>query len=268
MSTQIDALFNHLWQDYVSITPSAEQVHRLLKQNTLCDTLINDHVAFRTFALDKTRLNKLAVHFEALGYRAMGEYDFAAKKLSAKHFQHDDLTQPKIFISELRVEELSAQAQTIIQQLVAQMPEDITQKDSFLYSGPHWEITQADYDSLLAESEYAAWLAAWGFRANHFTVSVNHLGPQFTLKHINTMLKQAGFVLNAAGGEIKGGKEVCLAQSSIMADKMPVTFLDAERSVPSCFYEFAERFAMQDGQLYQGFVAASADKIFESTHTS
>ncbi|MGB6140662.1 MAG: DUF1338 domain-containing protein, partial [Pseudoalteromonas rhizosphaerae] len=37
-------------------------------------------------------------------------------------------------------------------------------------------------------------------------------------------------------------------------------------SVPSCFYEFALRYAKPDGELYTGFVAASADKIFESTN--
>lgn len=268
MLKKIDELFTHLWQNYVAITPSAEKVHRLLKEETHSNSLINDHVAFRTFALDKTRLSKLAAHFEALGYQAMGDYNFEAKKLTAKHYQHADLTKPKVFISELRVEELSKQAQEIIANLVEQMPVEATSAEDFLYSGTHWTVSQADYDTLLNESEYAAWMSAWGFRANHFTVSVNHLNGNFSLERVNEILKQAGFVLNTSGGEIKGGKEVCLAQSSTMADKMPVTFADGERSIPSCFYEFAERFEMAGGELYQGFVAASADKIFESTHAS
>jgi hypothetical protein len=45
-----------------------------------------------------------------------------------------------------------------------------------------------------------------------------------------------------------------------------VQFTDGTRNIPSCFYEFARRYPMANGQLYGGFVAASADKIFESTN--
>ena len=51
-----------------------------------------------------------------------------------------------------------------------------------------------------------------------------------------------------------------------MADRVPVTFTDETVTIPSCFYEFALRYPKPDGRLYSGFVAASADKIFESTN--
>jgi hypothetical protein len=88
-----------------------------------------------------------------------------------------------------------------------------------------------------------------------------------SLQQMNTLLKESGFVLNASGGEIKGGSEVLLAQSSTMADKIEVEFTNGKKLVPSCFYEFAQRYKMPTGKLYQGFVAASADKIFESTNS-
>jgi hypothetical protein len=53
-----------------------------------------------------------------------------------------------------------------------------------------------------------------------------------------------------------------------MADKGEVQFTDTSLSIPSCFYEFAQRYRLPDGNLYQGFVAANADKIFESTNAS
>lgn len=266
MHSNIDTLFSHMWDDYVTITPSAHKIHKLLLGEESGDEIVNDHVAFRTFKLDKTRLDKLAAHFLALGYEEKGQYDFEAKKLDAKHFEHPDDTQPKVFISELRVDELSEQAQQIIHKLVDQMNPDVVEADNFLYSGRHWDITKADYDTLLNESEYAAWLAAWGFRANHFTVSVNHLSQTNELTDVNELLKEAGFVLNTSGGEIKGGKEVHLAQSSTMADRADVDFGEQTVAIPSCFYEFAQRYEMPNGKLYQGFVAASADKIFESTN--
>lgn len=268
MKNSIDTLFSHLWSDYIAITPSAEKIHTLLKAKTGSSHIVNDHVAFRTFNLPQVGLQKLAQHFEALGYKACGEYDFAAKKLNAKHYQHDDLTKPKVFISELRVDELSSAVQTIIHQMVSGMSADLTTEASFLYSGTHWQVSKAQYHALLAESEYAAWMAAWGYRANHFTVSVNHLAGDWTLTAVNDVLKHADFVLNTSGGEIKGGQAVCLAQSSTMADSMPVAFADETVLIPSCFYEFAERFKQPSGELYQGFVAASADKIFESTNTT
>ena len=66
---------------------------------------------------------------------------------------------------------------------------------------------------------------------------------------------------------IKGSPEVLLEQSSTMADKVVVNFTDGDVEIPSCFYEFARRYPMDNGQLYTGFVAASADKIFESTNS-
>jgi len=266
MHSNIDTLFANMWEDYVKITPSAHKIHTLLAGEENNSNIVNDHVAFRTFALDKTRLDKLAAHFLALGYEAKGDYDFEAKKLTAKHFEHPDDTKPKVFISELRVDELSDDVQAIIKKLVTQMPSDITDADNFLYSGKHWDVSKAEYDTLINESEYAAWMAAWGFRANHFTVSVNHLSRTNELSDVNTLLKEAGFVLNTSGGEIKGGPEVFLAQSSTMADRSDVSFSEETLSIPSCFYEFAQRYDMPNGERYQGFVAASADKIFESTN--
>ena len=67
-------------------------------------------------------------------------------------------------------------------------------------------------------------------------------------------------------GLIKGNSDVYLEQSSTMADKKDYTFIEGEYSVPSCFYEFAYRFPLDNGELFGGFVAASANKIFESTN--
>jgi hypothetical protein len=93
------------------------------------------------------------------------------------------------------------------------------------------------------------------------------MGHFQSLAQVNTLLKNEGFILNSSGGEIKGGPQVLLAQSSTMADKIEVEFSNGKKLIPSCFYEFAQRYKMPTGKLYQGFVAASADKIFESTNS-
>ncbi|XOV79668.1 MAG: DUF1338 domain-containing protein [Aestuariibacter sp.] len=263
MQNKLDTLFANLWQDYIDITPSAHKIHDLLGMH---GDIVNDHIALRTFNLEKVNLEKIARHFIQLGYEEKGQYNFEQKKLRAKHFEHPENNRPKVFISELLVEEFSESLQKTVQAMVAQIDDAAVAADDFVYSGVHWNVSSEDYDELLEESEYAAWMAAWGFRANHFTVSSNHLDKLNQLTSINETLKEAGFELNKSGGEIKGGKEVFLAQSATMADKAKVKFSDIERVIPSCFYEFAQRYPLPDGDLYQGFVAASADKIFESTN--
>lgn len=265
MHQNVNELFANLWQNYLSVTPSAVKVHELLG-STQQNDVVNDHIALRTFNLPKVGLEKLAEHFKAVGYKECGSYNFEAKKLYAKHFEHSDPNQPKVFISELLVEEFSEQLQSAIKSLVEQIDENAVTAENFLYSGRHWEIDSATYESLLKESEYAAWTAAWGFRANHFTVSINALNNFETIEAVNDALKQAGFPLNTTGGEIKGSPEVLLEQSSTLADSARLAFEDGEKNIPSCFYEFALRYPKADGELYTGFVAASADKIFESTN--
>jgi len=51
-----------------------------------------------------------------------------------------------------------------------------------------------------------------------------------------------------------------------MAERFKVNFQEGKYIIPSCFYEFARRYPMANGEIYTGFIAASADKIFESTN--
>lgn len=265
MTTQVTALFDNIWQQYIDVTPSAKSIHQLLGNG---NDIINDHVAYRTFNLANVNLAKLSEHLLALGYSECGQYDFVAKKLTAKHFEHSDSTMPKVFISELRVEEFPTDIQKIIANLVAQLPDNVSERSDFLYSGQLWKISSADYQKLLATSEYAAWLSAWGYRANHFTVSINHLENYDDIIAVNDALKAAGYSLNTNGGEVKGDSKVKLEQSSTLADRAQVTFTDKKMEIPSCFYEFAKRYPLANGELYTGFVTASADKIFDSTNAS
>ena len=264
MHTDRDTLFANLWQNYCEVTPSAQRIHRLL-DNSQGQAIVNDHIALRTFNLEKLNLDKLAAHFLTLGYQQGGEYDFEAKKLYARHFEHPDPTAPKVFISELLVERCSEALQSVVHDLVNAVDPSVVTEDNFLYSGRHCDIDYATYQGLLEESEYAAWLAAWGYRANHFTVNVNQLSQFDSVADVNQRLKSEGYRLNTSGGEIKGSPDELLEQSSTMADRADVAFTDRTVSIPSCFYEFALRYPKADGQLYSGFVAASADKIFEST---
>lgn len=264
----MDNLFANLWSDYVSITPDALKIHN--KFSSLSNKpVVNDHIALRTFNDGLVSLKHIGNFLAKHGYKEAGEYHFEEKKLYAKHFAHKtDQKAPKIFVSELLLEEFSPELQMFCRGLIAQANWDIS-TNGLQLPKRHWgKISRSAYERLLEESEYAAWLAAFGLRANHFTVSINHLESLKDIETVNQFVKDAGFQLNTSGSEIKGSKEVCLKQSSTMANLVDWQFEDGIYPIRSCFYEFAERFEMENGELYQGFVAASADKIFESTNVA
>ena len=264
----ITDFFEHLWQDYVQMTPQANAIaNALIDQG---ETVLNDHVAFRTFNIGHLRLENLEPLILELGYTRFEPYHFSAKKLDAVGYLPPQDNLPRIFISELRVEELSTQSQTIIHDLVDSVTKSDIQDASIFWRGLLWNMPSFEqYKVLAAESEYAAWLSVIGLRANHFTIDVNALKSFSDVSDINDFIEHLGFVINDSGGKVKGSPAVMLEQSSTMASTQTLTFANGdEHSVPTCYYEFAKRYQDKNGNIYQGFVAASADKIFESTNVT
>lgn len=266
MQAELKQLFDNLWQQYTTESPDSLKVYKLLEQEG--EKVVNDHIAFRTFADPRVGVIQLEKFWTALGYEAKANYRFDTKKLTAKHYEHKtDENMPKVFISQLEISEFSPFLQEQATKCVDRIPAKLLTSSEILYSGCVWgELDYDVYQKLLAESEYAAWLYAFGYRANHFTVYINHMKKLNSLTSINNFLKQHGFKLNAAGGEIKGTPEELLEQSSTMANKVELKFKQGTYPVLNSFYEFAKRYPMDNGKLYQGFIAASADKLFESTN--
>lgn len=256
-------LFDVLWRDYAAVNPQAGRIHALLEARG--ETVLNDHVAFRTFAHPGLGIEAVAAPFVRLGYAPAGEYEFPEKKLTARHYQHPDALRPKVFISQLHMDRLSAGARSMLLALINQIPPGFASRPDWIASGRPWAVEHTVYEALGRESEYAAWLSAFGFRANHFTVFANALRTFPGLPELNRFLQANGFRLNAAGGEIKGSPAIFLEQSSTLANEAKVDFAGGPRAVPGCYYEFARRYPQADGKLFQGFNEKSADKIFEST---
>ena len=256
-------LLDKMWIDYVAINPLAKKISDLLTSQG--ETIQNDHIALRTFNHPRVNVDVLAKPFLEAGYQYGGDYHFTEKKLYAKHFQHKDENLPKIFISELKLEEFSDSLNKTVNSLIDQVPQGMENQYDFVSIGRPWKVTTKIYQELLKESDYAAWVAAFGYRPNHFTVFINNLRNFSDIKVLNEYLKDQGFKLNSSGGEVKGSEAVCLEQSSTLANNIEVKFEDGNLIIPACYYEFAKRYPLKDGKVYQGFVAASADKIFEST---
>lgn len=255
-------IFNHLWQDYTTQNPSVKKVHDLFIKHG--ETVTNDHIAFRTYDDPRINIDVLSKVFLNAGYQYKGDYHFEAKHLYAKHFEMEG--QARVFISQLITKDFSPFLQDTVKALVDAIPVEKLQSNELIYAGNIWgKPSFLTYEKLRIESEYAAWLYVNGFCANHFTVSVNGLKTYDSVEKVNQLLKENGFRINDSGGEIKGTPAELLEQSSIRAEMIDVHFTEGKQQIPGCYYEFARRYPDSNGQLYSGFIAKSADKIFEST---
>jgi len=181
-------------------------------------------------------MDVLAKAFLSVGYTEAGDYIFEEKKLRAKHFENKAIPNaPRIFISELLLELHSDYLQKTIRAEIDKIAQENLQSKELVFKGNVWSKPSIHvYEKLRGESEYAAWLYVYGFRANHFTVSINSLKKYNTIEKVNNFLKQNKFVLNASGGEIKGTPEELLQQSSTMADIIAVEFADGKYKIPAC----------------------------------
>ncbi|WP_375239260.1 DUF1338 domain-containing protein [Aurantibacter sp.] len=258
-------LFDKLWNEYTDRTPSALKVKNLLVKEG--NTVYNDHVAFRTFDDPRVNIDVLATTFLNNGYEYVNDYHFEKKKLYAKHYAHKtDKNAPLVFISQLVTSEFSYELQATIKKTLDQVDFTKISVEELVFKGRLWNRPSFEtYTRLLKESEYAGWLYINGFCSNHFTVDINKLDTFKTIKEVNSFIKSNGFEMNTSGGEIKGTPNNYLEQSSILADKFKVEFKEGIKEITSCYYEFAYRHNMPNGVLFKGFIATSADKIFEST---
>lgn len=276
----IQYVFDTLWDAYAQTNPKVIEIRKLLMQTShssdlLDDTLgsssmiTNDHIALRTLRHERFGIDQLSAPFKALGYEVSGHYQFQAKKLDAIHLEcKSEPKAPKVFISELLLEELSGETQSLLRYaLIERCASTMNDVPLLAASGRHWGVPRYDtYERLLEESEYAAWFYVFGFLPNHFTVRVNDLSQFEHISELNAFLEGQGYQLNSSGGKIKGSPELLLEQSSTLADTSEVAFVEGKYQVPSVFYEFAQRYSMPNGVEFSGFVEGNADKIFESTN--
>jgi len=260
-----ESIFEKLWEQYTGENPGAGHIHKLFTEAG--ERVVNDHVAFRTFDDPRVNIDVLARPFIEAGYQEAGEYYFEAKKLKARHYELPGQPEsPRVFISELMLDQFSDELQTTVSEQLDAVPREVLESPGLIFHGRIFpSISHETYMRLREESEYAAWMYAFGFRANHFTVSINYLKNFEEIAEVNSFLKEHGFQLNSSGGEIKGSPEQLLEQSSTLADQVEVGFSDGSHVIPGCYYEFARRYNDASGNLFSAFIAGSADKIFEST---
>ena len=278
---------------YADRVPDVKKViNDLIRENVIQseNDISNDHIAFRTMGVEYLGIASLEKIFMHYGYTKKDHYSFEGKKLDAYWYAPPSPEFPRIFISELRVKELSSLAQQIIYSYTNEVKSDpvdaLDMNDpvevgNFLHTSL-WRIpTKSDYLSLLNESEYAAWVIYNRYYLNHYTISVHYLKDGFnTLEAFNDFLERNEIKLNDAGGKIKVSPDGLLLQSSTVAQVIEASFAGDEKyTIAGSYVEFAERKVLPQfatipreerkrEHLREGFEANNADKIFESTFTS
>ncbi len=293
MTALTELVLDGLMQRYKERVPDVQRIlDAMLQQGLIANVaeIENDHIAFRTMGVPLLGIQSLEKIFTSLGYTKRDYYYFEKKKLDAYWYAPPNPEYPRIFISELRVRELSYEAQAIIRAYTDEVLADpitaldldnAADIDGFLHS-PLWRLPSlADYQRLQAESEYAAWVIYNRYYLNHFTISVHNLPSGYnTIESFNVFLKKNGITLNTAGGEAKVSKDGLLIQSSTVAEMIEAEFADGERhKISGSYVEFAERKPMLDyadlpadalsrEHRRDAFEAANADKIFESTYST
>ena len=286
----LDTILNGLFKTYFERVPDVKKItNAMIKKGWVSsqEDIINDHVAFRTLGVKNLGIASFEKIFLAHGYQKKEFYSFEAKKLNAYWYAPPTENQPRIFISELRVEELSKEAQDIIYKYTENIttdPVDLLDLNTpkqvvEFFEKPLWKLpTLSDYNTLLNESEYAAWVLYNRYYLNHYTISVHELPNGYDrLEKFNEFLVALGIKLNDAGGVIKISKDGLLLQSSSVAEMITARFEGNDsQEIAGSYVEFAERkilseFSGLDPKLISskhrrdGFETANADKIFEST---
>ena len=294
MSTQtsnLSAVLEGLVRRYKQRVPDVSFIiDAMIKEGseTSEEEIQNDHIAFRTLGVPHLGIASLEKVFMHFGYHKRDYYFFKEKKLNAWWYAPPAKGFPRIFISELKVDDLSAQSQAVIKSYtnaIATDPvdsldlDDPATVDLFLHSSL-WRLPELkDYELLAAESEYAAWAIYNRYYLNHFTIAVHNLKEGYnTIEAFNSFLERNGILLNDSGGKIKRSPDGGLLQSSTVAQLVQGEFANGEKKmIPGSYVEFAERKVLdayknlpQQEILPQhrreGFEAANADKIFESTY--
>lgn len=285
----LDQIMDALFVPYRERVPDVGKIVNAMVSKGVISSEIdieNDHIAFRTMGVPNLGIASFEKIFLHHGYTKKDPYHFAKKKLDAYWYAPPHPKYPRVFISELRVGDLSENTQAIIKkftQSIATDPVDALDLDDTKQVGeffhqPLWELpTAVEYEQLAEESEYAAWVIYNRYYLNHYTISVHQLEKHNTLEKFNAFLEEVGIVLNTAGGKIKVSPDGLLRQSSSVAKMISATFSCGKtQNIPGSYVEFAERLPLpkfshlpkkelQRFHRREGFEAGNADKIFEST---
>ncbi|MGC8741739.1 MAG: DUF1338 domain-containing protein [Candidatus Sumerlaeaceae bacterium] len=291
-------LLGLMWEDYAARVPYAKTYQNMLAE--LGGTFVNDHMAFRTLAL-RVGDHNLGIPivkriWDALGFQERGAIEFPDTHLFARYVQHAEPDFPKIFISELRVDELPAETARLIRDSVASFREILSDKDvqtirdlegasayprellertfAFFKTVPWDPVSEEVVRKVNEISQYGAWVLLHGYNVNHFTGYVNRhaVASIDDIEGLVAELRRRGVPMK---DEIEGERGSKLRQTATHAVRVPVTVRKSDGSLGQiewtyAYMEFAQRGYVEDpatGEkvLFEGFLGPQAKQLFEMT---
>lgn len=293
-------LLNRLWEDYLKRVPYAKTYVDLV--NSKGGRVVNDHIAFRTFNTHTGEqpegIRAIKHIIEALEYTPVEKYVFKKRKLTATYFEHPNELFPKIFVSQLELEQLPLWTQNIILQTVKDTPYLLSDEalellillkkqkilnleasrflvdDLVNYFRRPWDTPfKGDVLKLNDISQYAAWTLLHGNSVNHFSALVNSqmVDEWPDLEATCEGLRKAGVPMKET---IEGEKGNKLRQSATHAvrEDIKVKTIDGTDLLnwTYAYYELAQRdFIEVDGELklFSGFLGDQAIHLFDMTKT-
>jgi hypothetical protein len=239
-------LLGLLWDRYAAEVPYARTFVQLSG-----GSFRNDHVALRTLARPGGGIATFERVFERLGWKRAGSYSFPDTHLEAIYMAHPNGL-PRIFISELRSDRLSARAQ----ELLSALPEDPPPPEAVETLAAWFSAPPPPRESALLElekeSQYGAWLLAFGRKVNHFTGSVDDVEVW------QRKMREAGVPMKA---DIEGASGTALRQTATHAARLPVGLAGGgTRPWPYAYFEIAQR-----APHFDGFLGPQARALFDMT---
>jgi hypothetical protein len=297
----LEKILDQLWQNYKIRVKYANIYADLVEEKN--GVVINDHIALRSIKTkipnQESGIIPFLEIFQAFDYQVKNDYQFPSKKLSAIHLEHEDNRLPKIFISELLVDEFAHDFMEIIQRNIASCACKLTDNlkhqlqnlknndfiednkvDLFVehivdfFTRPWNPPQRSDVFEANKFSQYAAWVLLHGNSVNHFTAYINFqkVNEWPDIETTLAALSAKGIPLK---DELEGEKGSILRQSASEAVTEDCQVRDSEGHLITipwsyAYYEFAERgFVKNDNGenvLFQGFLGEQATNLFEMTN--
>jgi 2-oxoadipate dioxygenase/decarboxylase-like protein len=246
MSPDATRLLDLLWERYAAEVPYARTFAELSGGR-----FRNDHIALRSLARPGGGIALFAHVFERFGWKPAGKYSFPETHLSAIHMSHPEGL-PRVFISELHAEKLSTEAQ----RLLAALPVDPPAPTSIEALADWFSAPPPPEESALLtlerESQYGAWLLAFGRKVNHFTGTVDDV-EAWQRRMLEAGVPMKRDIEGAPGGDLR--------QTATHAAPVSVTLRDGRtRSWPYAYFEIAQR-----APGFDGFLDSQARALFDMT---
>ncbi|MCF4970058.1 DUF1338 domain-containing protein [Nostoc sp. CMAA1605] len=289
-------LWELLWQEYKTRVNYAQIYEQMI--TAAGGNIANDHIAFRSLRMvvDSPQgevnlgVNYLGQIVESLGYLPVGEYIFPQTHLYARHYRHPQQVEfdlPKLFISELIVDELPDNTAQLIYQTVSQIQqqlifpsqpetddESIIQQLRTAFTRP-WQIPlRSAVETVNQVTQYGAWVLLHGYAVNHFTGYINRQNTS-SYPDIDTTAKGLANLGVPMKNEIEGDVTCGLRQTATAAVKEMVTVIDdmsgEKIQIPwtYAYYEIAQRYLVEitpgKQELFDAFLGANAKQLFEMT---